>query len=237
MNRIEYYYYLLRYKALKAFWDSGTKMSRIRGIALMYHHISDEPKDIDSSCLHKVYEFENTLHRLKKEGYDFISVKQALDRINSYSEEKFAIVTFDDGFDNIYHTAYPILKKLDIPFAIFITTNFIDKPGYVTTSQLMELDKDQLCTVGAHTISHPMLRKAKNSKYEILQSKLILEKLLNHKIDYLAYPFGQQSSVSHKEMSYARNAGFKCAFGTIQSALSDRSTKNLFYLPRVVIKE
>ena len=50
----------------------------------------------------------------------------------------------------------------------------------------------------------------------------------------MAYPYGRQSSVSRKIIGQAKKAGYKCAFGTIQAPISRMSSKNIFYLPRVV---
>lgn len=81
-----------------------------------------------------------------------------------------------------------------------------------------------------------MLRYSDNISYELKHSKNILEELLGHKVDYLAYPYGRQSSVSRKVQTIAKKTGYKCAFGTIQTPISDVSEKNMFYLPRVVLK-
>ena len=235
-KRLLYIYWEFRYRSLKWYWDIAAKHSLINGLALMYHHVTDDFIDINDSCKCKVDEFRSVLNRILDEGRRFVSVNEMLSIIERKSSEPFAVVTFDDVPDNFYANAYPILKERSIPFILFITTDFIDKPGYLSQEQIIELDRDPLCTIGAHTVTHPMLRKVNNSKYELAKSKEILEKILGHKVDYMAYPFGRQSSVSKKVMKDAKNAGYVCAFGTIQSLINDVSSKNIFYLPRVVRK-
>lgn len=36
------------------------------------------------------------------------------------------LITFDDGYENVYRYAYPILKELGLPFAVFVSTGFVD---------------------------------------------------------------------------------------------------------------
>lgn len=229
-------YYNFRYDLLKAYWDWCAKHSKVHGIALMYHHITDEHVDINESCQHRIKEFKDTLLRLRNEGYTFISINDALPIIKKGLPSKFALVTFDDVPENVYTNAYPILKQLGIPFTLFVTTGFVDTIGYLSKSQLVEMDSDELCTVGAHTMTHPMLRKVNNAKEELKESKKILEDLLKHEVKYMAYPYGRQSSISHHIMKLTKDVGYECAFGTIQSPISDVSKNNMYYLQRMVIK-
>lgn len=235
MKRLINYYYRARYIMLRNYWLRKSSGSKINGLALMYHNVTNEFVDAIDSCKCEVDVFKNTLENFKSEGYDFVSVEKMLDIFKQKCNTKFAIVTFDDVPDNVYYNAYPILNELQIPFVLFITTSFIDKAGFLSLDQLKELVSNPLCTVGAHTVTHPMLRNVRNSKEEMRQSKIQLENLLGEEVDFLAYPFGRQSSVSRKVMKQAEAIGFKCAFGTIQAPISDTSAKNLYYLPRVVI--
>ena len=236
-NKLKYIYWdLLRYEFRKWRWDRASHNSTINGLVLMFHHVTNVNLDIGESCKSNVVEFINTLLQVKSEGYRFVSVKEMIWLIKSNSSEKFAVVTFDDVPDNFYTNAYTFLKQEKIPFILFITTSFVGKSGFLTEEQILELDKDILCTIGAHTVTHPMLRSVSNSLDELTESKKFLEELLGHSVDYMAYPYGRQSSVSKKVMKEAKKAGYLCAFGTIQSPISDKSSKNRFYLPRVVRK-
>lgn len=69
-------------------------------------------------------------------------------------------------------------------------------------------------TIGAHTLSHPMLSKlpAEIAWQEISQSRSELEGALGQRVWALAYPFGDAFSVGQREMEMAERAGFECAF-------------------------
>lgn len=234
-ERIRNKFFDLQYERLRSKWCAGSNSSTINGLVLMYHHVTDKHVDILESCQCKVDAFRKTLIGLKNKGYLFCSIDTALTLIREQSSQKFAVVTFDDVPDNVYTNAYPILKELDIPFILFMTTGYVDKPGYLSKEQLLEMDKDPLCIVGAHTITHPQLRWVSNSYEELLSSKEILEQLLGHSVEHLAYPYGRQSSISKRVIRQAKTIGYKCAFSTIQSPINDVSSKYLYFLPRVVI--
>jgi peptidoglycan/xylan/chitin deacetylase (PgdA/CDA1 family) len=69
-------------------------------------------------------------------------------------------------------------------------------------------------TVGAHTVSHPLLAKmsAELAAQEIRECKSSLESYLQQEIWALAYPFGGEGSAGAREMKMAEDAGYACAF-------------------------
>ena len=181
-------------------------------------------------------EFISTIQRLKKEGYQFVSIASALEIIKNKNRLKFAVVTFDDVPEDVYHNAYPYLNEHNIPFTLFVSQCYIDQPHFLTKDQIMEMDRNPLCTVGAHTLTHPFLRYSVNKGMELSESKRQLEELLGHEVLYMAYPYGKRQAVSHKIQRQAMRAGYRCAFGTINVPITDHTGKQLFYLPRVVIR-
>ena len=235
-RRIVLYYWKFRYQWLRRKWNRSAKRSVLNGIALMFHHVTDDYVDINESCKCKVVRFEEILKQYIYQKRRFVSVDKMLDFIKSKNSTPFVVVTFDDVPDNFYSNAYPILKRYRIPFVLFITTGYIGQPGYLSESQIKELDKEELCTIGAHTVSHPMLRQLHDCSSELVDSKIILEQLLGHRVDFMAYPYGRQSSVSQTVMLKAKEAGYLCSFGTIQAPITDLSSNNLFYIPRIVEK-
>ncbi len=234
-------YYTFQDKAQSKRWWKASQKSLIKGEVLMFHHITDEFVNVPISCRCPIKVFEHYLDEYISRGYKFVSIGEAYSII--VGEEvpfPFCVLTFDDIPDSVYQNAYPILKKRGIPFTVFISSDFVDyynpdkKVQFITRNHLLEMDKDPLCTVGAHTVSHPMLKRVKNSFEEMKDSKNWLENILGHPVDYLAYPYGKHSSINKRIQKQASQAGFRCAFSTIDAPLTDISSKHLFFLPRLV---
>ena len=101
------------------------------GSILMFHRVC--PKDAKiriqgNSGLEVTPEYlEKLIQYLINEDYEFVSLDTVYDRLQEkYDGRKFLALTFDDGYsDNLTH-AYPILKKYNIPFTIYIATNYPD---------------------------------------------------------------------------------------------------------------
>ncbi len=86
-------------------------------------------------------------------------------------------------------------------------------------------------SIGAHTISHPMLSQmpAGAAFEEIAQSRLHLQEALGTEVWALAFPFGNSEAVSAREPKLAKRAGFKCAFVNVENG----SPADHFSFPRV----
>ncbi len=235
INNLKHYLDIVIYLIHRSFWNIMSHFGRVHGIVLMYHYITNEKVATMASCQHKPAVFESTIFRLRKEGYTFVSVERMLEIIRTKDKTKFAVVTFDDIMDDVYTNAYPILKQLGIPYTLFVASGLIGTKEYIKKEHLKEMSRDPLCTIGSHTVSHCHLSKVGNSMEELVDSRKVLSELIGRDVDYLAYPYGWHCDVSKNEMKQAQIAGYKCAFGTIQSPVSEISSKNLFYLPRMVL--
>jgi peptidoglycan/xylan/chitin deacetylase (PgdA/CDA1 family) len=100
--------------------------------------------------------------------------------------------------------------------------------------ELHQLAKAGMC-IGAHTLSHPLLSQSSTDTAwnEISESKHDLARVLEQEIWALAYPFGDSSSVTAREVKMAKRAGFKAAFLNAGGGLRTQTPK--FALPRVHI--
>ncbi len=96
---------------------------------------------------------------------------------------------------------------------------------------ISELNKNNLITVGSHSVSHPRLTKSSTAKIiaELKDSKLRLEEMLNTQIDHFAYPYGDHNLLT---ADIAKNAGYKSAVTIIPGNI-DTSSANFYALPRI----
>lgn len=211
--------------------------SNFSGRYLMYHHVvagQVDPKDL---CACSVSQFVSNLNKLSASGYEFVSMDESLEIIKQNQKRKFAVITFDDINEDMFTNAYPVLKKREIPFIVFIAVDYIGKPDFVSEEHLDILAADTLCTIGSHTLSHPMLRYCGTSFKEIQDSKQYLEYRFQREIRHFAYPYGRITAVSRKNIQEVKKAGYISALGTILSDVNRFTSRSLFYLPRYVMKE
>ena len=142
------------------------------------------------------------------------------------------MLTIDDALDNLYTEIYPICKENKVPFTAFISANLLDKPGYITTEQLIEMSQNSLVTIGSHGCSHIKLTDCEiNAAYnEIISSKEKLECILKKKVDLIAYPNG---AINKSILKLTKKAGYKYGFGVIPRKCNILSKLlNKYSLPR-----
>lgn len=94
-----------------------------------YHRIGD-PKQtaFDPNVFSCTVEIFEQHLQFFQQYFEIISTD---DLLNIYSNnsvnKKYAVITFDDGYQDNYQFAYPLLKQLNIPATLFIATDFIDQ--------------------------------------------------------------------------------------------------------------
>ena len=75
-------------------------------------------------------------------GYEFIPLENLVGMIEVGDFRKVAAITFDDGFKDLYQNAYPILKEINAPFTLFLTTSLVDSKYLLWLHKLyISLDK------------------------------------------------------------------------------------------------
>jgi len=200
---------------------------------LMFHHVTNDQVAASPECKCNVEHFTKVLEYLKNNNIKVVSMDEALVNINEIVLHGYAVITFDDGIDNTFKIAYPLLKTYNFPFTVYITLNYLDKKGHLNFEQLEILSKESLCTLGAHSLTHPVLRTMRNSREEIVQSKQILENVLKKEVLHFAYPYGGPTAVSIKNIIETKNAGYLSAVSTVGTRLNYFSTISRFYLPRI----
>ncbi len=102
------------------------------GVILMFHRVTYPSQNslIANEILRVSPDFfKQFLLKLRDNRYSFISLESLYHILRSKNKpkQKFAVVTFDDGYKDNITIAYPILKEVGIPFTIYITTSFPNK--------------------------------------------------------------------------------------------------------------
>lgn len=202
-----------------------------QGKILMFHHISDEYVDTIDCCKCKVDRFREIVELVQK-SYEIISIENIYNRT---SHKKYAVITFDDGCIDAYNNAFPYLLEHNIPFTVYVVSDFVDKEGYLGVDELKNLAKNPLVTIGYHTKSHPLLIRVKHLREEMYSHKHELEKIIEKKIDHFAFPYGKLYAVGVKSVLLGKHLGYKTVVSTFDTYLSRFSLFFKFFLPRTVI--
>ncbi len=93
---------------------------------ITYHGIVDEPLKIFDWCFLDKDSFREQVVYLKNH-FNVVQLSKAIELIiNGQLENSTAVITFDDGFQNNFDVAYPILKDAGVPATIFISTGYVD---------------------------------------------------------------------------------------------------------------
>jgi len=136
------------------------------------------------------------------------------------------LLTFDDGFVGVYDHAWPVLRELGWPFAVFLVAGLIGGSDEWTRTANPSGATYPLLNVGhirtmqqdgvsfhSHTISHASLPGVDDSRLEeeLVGSRRILSDLLQAEVAYLAYPFGH---LNERVEAAVRAAGYRAAFST-----------------------
>lgn len=222
-------------------------MHPVLGRILMLHRVVEQRSEQhDQRELEVTPQFlEQTIVDYRNRGYRFVSIDQVCDLLNGKEKGKpFVCLTFDDGYRDNYMEALPLLKRLEVPFAVYVTTGFIDNRlpmwwypdaqlGF-SRDELVALSKEPLCTIGAHTISHRRLDELLSEEQlkEIVESKRELEEIIAYPVNHFSYPHGAYNEVT---IGIVKECGFRSALiawgGTV------RRGDDALQLHRTILKE
>lgn len=188
---------------------------------------------------------ESLIQEYSAKGYEFISIAEVAERMSDKNGKKFVCVTLDDGYANNYEIAYPIFKKYNVPFCIYVCEDMItgtrredniEHYRFLTVDQLRELDKEPLCTLGGHTRSHARLSHLSidQQTQEIYGCKIWLENILGHPIEDYAFPYGDISEASFDIFHRIRITRAVVAWG---GAVRKKTPERILTIPRLLVTE
>ena len=199
-------------------------------LSLMYHRFNE---DKYPSTNIQMDVFKQQVEIIKKFRYNFYDPKNLEKKFHIPKIEKEILITIDDAFSSFYEVAWPYLKKENIPFILFVSTEAVGKNGYMTWDQIKELEKETIAFIGNHSHSHDYLVNLKNDDFisDINTSSSIFREKLGYNPIFFSYPFGEYSSLIKKYIS----KNFKFSFGQHSGVID--INKDRYELPRFPINE
>jgi len=177
------------------------------GEILMLHRVVQKRSQLEANRQMEITpEFlEKTILNYQAKGYRFVPLDEVHEIVSTQKrlKQKFVCLTFDDGYVDNYELAYPILKKYNCPFAIYVATDFPDEKAllwwYVLEDILM--NSDELILGDGSRYDCSTIEK-KNETFIIVKQKIFdfqsrnLEQTLNQILINYSYSFEDKNKVS-----------------------------------------
>ena len=119
-----------------------------------------------------------------KENYSFSNIGKN-DYNNSIS------ITIDDGYKDTLD-AVSILDNLKIPFDLFISSDFINKNGYLSDKDIRDISLSEYSNIGSHGKTHTKLASLnrEKQKLELFESKKVIESIIDQTVNSISFPHG-----------------------------------------------
>ena len=203
---------------------------------LMYHYVQDLPKTVDRLTYNLTVtpaNFSMQMDYLRAHDYHPVTMAD----LRAYFTGKHTlpsrpvVITFDDGYLDLYTTAFPILRAHDFRAVAYIVTSFVGEPRYVTAAMIVEMDRDGI-EIASHTVDHANIagKPAGDVTYEVLTSKQWLEKLVGHSVVDFAYPSGRFDYNSERILAAT---GYSTAVTELESTYHTWATRYAWSRTRV----
>jgi peptidoglycan/xylan/chitin deacetylase (PgdA/CDA1 family) len=165
---------------------------------LMYHYIQTPPSILKDRLGFNLSvspsDFNAQMDWLSVHGYHPVTLNDLHVYFNGKQAlpSKPVVITLDDGYDDLYTKAFPILQAHNFRAVAYIVSGFVGQPRYVTAAQVVEMSKGGI-EIASHTVNHPNLANTSppNVMYQLVTSKAWLEHLVKHPIVDFAYPSGK----------------------------------------------
>ena len=162
----------------------------------MYHHVSNKPTRnvLDYSLTVTTTEFNAQLDWLKAQGYQSIDMTELFDALyyGKALPRHPMILSFDDGYEDMYTDAVPALLAHHYRGVFYIITGMIGG-SYMTWSQVRALDEYGM-QIASHTVHHVNIGQPPaftTTQKELLDSKNALQSQLGKPIQFFCYPTGE----------------------------------------------
>ena len=203
---------------------------------LLYHQVGIE---LGRQMEVSLKTFRAHLDWLQENG-EVIDLQSALNRRGEPDNDRLFVLTFDDGYADIFYNAFPLIQDRGLPFTIYLTTEPVER-GVPLTPGAAPLSWDQanvmlesgLLTIGAHTHTHVDVRSVGRDRLidEVETSNALIANRTGVMARHFAYPWGYWSGVAE---SVVADHYQSAALASVVSLAMDT---NPLRLPRIPIQK
>ncbi len=207
--------------------------------AVMYHRFGENDYPSTNTTLEQL---DAHIGELQTGGYTVMALGDIVARLKAGGElpERTVAITIDDAYLSVYTEAWPRLKAAGFPFTLFVATDAVDRATngtykrYMTWTQIQEISKSELVTIGSQTASHLHMAdsSSEQNRADIERSNQRFIEKLGVRPDLIAYPYGEFSNDVAKLVS---ELGFVAGFGQHSGAFGPKD--DWFKLPRFAMNE
>jgi peptidoglycan/xylan/chitin deacetylase (PgdA/CDA1 family) len=181
----------------------------------LIHDVVSRPSYRSASEI-SIRQFRLFIDEAISSGLRFVAPDALLSRDNRNE----IMLTFDDGFDSVYHNVYPILKEKQVPALIFTVGDYSgESPSWdyhnsgrrhLTQDQIGEMQESGLVTIGSHSATHPDLTRVSEKRLhdELRRSN-------SGSTRCFSYPFGRFNGAV---VEAAEREGYDAAFCSLNGA-------------------
>jgi len=180
---------------------------------LLYHNIARTFSPYGSIVFPDV--FTHHIRFLKSRGIKFLKAREF------FETDSGVLLTFDDGFVDLYEFAFPVLAEENIPALIFVVSGYAGRKNewevtlgksfiHLSWDKIKEMHKYG-ATIGSHSHLHPDYSRSPSDqvKRDMEVSLKTISDKIGEKVKYLSYPFGR---IRKDEWQLAGDAGYENAF-------------------------
>lgn len=236
-------YFSIRY----AWWKPAVDYHHPR--ILMYHQITNPIIGARYNGLRVSPQmFEQQLSWLQENDWNFVTMRELLEKKDNHPPKTVAI-TFDDGYEDNFLQALPLIKKYHAKATVYVVLERHDndwsskkkkhhdsgelmRDSKLTDEQIQKMITTGLIEIASHTITHANLDRIdeQERQNEIANSRKALENQFDIKVSSFAYPFG---IYQNRDVKCVLDSGYLSAVTTIEGI--DRDLMNPFELKRIKI--
>jgi peptidoglycan/xylan/chitin deacetylase (PgdA/CDA1 family) len=228
---------ILRIAAKSVFAVADLLMPRPRGPRILIYH------QVGSGRTHEmnvaVDSFRRQIDWLQTHG-EIVELQDAIKRRGEPNSQRLFVLTFDDGYADVFVNAFPILIQRELPFTLYLTSGPIENPDHfpywpgkpLTWAQTREMIDSGLVTVGAHTHTHPDLRSMDVEAVveELDRSNALIAERSGLYPQHFTYPKGWWVQQAHEAVCS------RYLTATIGSGASITESSDLHMLNRVPVQ-